>query len=48
MSDFKKMTVENEIGMRRVDNPNLFDSVYRQMFGEDYETEDDSSFDGDY
>lgn len=37
MFDFKKETVENQIGMRREDNPELFDSVYRQIFGASYE-----------
>jgi len=50
--DFKKITVENEIGMRREDNPDLFNSVYRQMFGEDYERENANGFeindDNDY
>lgn len=37
MDDFRKQIVENQIGMWREDNPELFDSVYRQMFGTDYE-----------
>lgn len=37
MFDFKKETVENQIGMRREDNPELFESVYRQIFGANYE-----------
>lgn len=45
MFDFKKQTVENQIGMRREDNPRLFDSVYRQLFGTDYEDSDKSRFD---
>lgn len=45
MFDFKKQTVENQIGMRKEDNPRLFDSVYRQLFGTDYEESDKSRFD---
>ena len=33
------------IGMRKEDNPRLFDSVYRQLFGTDYEESDKSRFD---
>ena len=37
MANFRKQTVENEIGMRREDNMELFDFVYYQLFGSHYE-----------
>ena len=37
MANFRKQTVENEIGMRREDNMELFDFVYYQLFGSNYE-----------
>lgn len=37
MANFRKQTVENEIGMRREDNMELFNFVYYQLFGSNYE-----------
>lgn len=42
--DFKRETVENRIGMRREDNPELFNSVYRQIFGTNYEDTNKRTF----
>lgn len=47
MDKFEKMTVELQIGMRREDNEELFNSVYSQLFGHDPENDTDTDFDFD-
>ena len=44
MDEFERMTVELQIGMRREDNEELFNSVYSQLFGHNPENDVDTDF----